>query len=415
MLEVASLSGDDSTPSIDASLSQVTNWLRRVGDFESIQQNVFFSKGWEQFYRNVLTATQGALDVDTWLLYASAEIHLRHFVWFWLTSNARKLYRENLWLALAAAWTRLPKKDRDEAWSAAILVQGYGPQASVDIDGSARTLLDFALGAYEVFAARTAEVSEAAPWLAKLADMRSRYPGSIGALRATIARRVWEQREANSALLLLDAGAAWWEGMEAKIALDILERRLGREVEKLNPSLLADEFDPGDFVALRHSRDFDKEELWHHANDVRGLARVAGCTRREIGAVTLGSFVVDTERAVASLLAAYRRLLARSAGSPEPTTAWSVAFGLIAALVDRSSNDSQLSGQRVAQWLTEKCERFPTEPYYLQAAADNYLRYWGTFHLTAQTVAYDVLNFLGLDFVLSSKCAETGGEHDRVA
>lgn len=364
-----------SGPSPDAPLTDIADWLDRVGDYESRQQSTWFAVHWRAVSETIKSVCEPArLTHETWLAAARIERHLRHFVWFWLAPQERAAFRSDLWRRIAEGWNALAP---DEA---ALLWQDERISGALDWDteatpgASARALLDFALGAYEIHGRDAVGHEPAMDWIARLDGVRRCAPDSVAGRRIAAGSRVWTIDA--SADLVGAARDACWEAMEAKLMLDIAENKL------LSQAASSPYETPRDWPGRV------RDVLWLQSDHVRELSRVAGCNRRESGAVVLASFLAPAERAEGDLIASYRRLRDLSGGQMEPTSAWSVVIGLIAVYADqtRSVPDHELISPLCA-WLVDKCGVIPISEALSSVVERNYARYWQQFHRRAANLA----------------------------
>lgn len=371
--EVVELAGM-SPPDSSAPLPEIATWLDRVGDFESHQQSRWFADHWKPISEAIHDAcAPSALTAENWLACARIERHLRHFIWFWLDPAERKNYRRALWAKIAGAWDLLSPIERSDLWQDAAIAEvlDWGSRSITDALRY-RALLDFAVGAYEVMgpAATSPCVRQ---WRDYLEQARQCDGRSVAGRRIEVASRVWSS-PASSALVHATQDACW-EGMEAKVALDIVQNTIMHECRAAtSPRDL-----PG---GLRH-------RLWIQSDHVRSLSRVAGCNRREAGAIVLASFLAPNDQAEGDLIAAYRRVSDLSGGRPEPTAAWSIIIGLIALFVDQagpSAMDHELIDP-LYDWLTDKCGQIPIDTALLKVVSLNCATHWSGFHTRAANLA----------------------------
>jgi hypothetical protein len=163
--------------------------------------------------------------------------------------------------------------------------------------------------------------------------------------------------------------------MEAKIALDLVQGKLLRATRSRSPT-------------PRNWRGSLRDHLWRECDHVRQLSRVAGCNRREAGAIVLASFLAPADQAESDLIAAYRRVRDLSGGNPEPTAAWSVIIGLIAVFVDRSQEKSvEKLIDPVGEWLIDRCGEIPIDAALVDVVTNNFATHWRGFHGQAGDLA----------------------------
>jgi hypothetical protein len=237
-----------------------------------------------------------------------------------------------------------------------------------------RVLLEFALGAFEIYGKDAQTHRVAAPWIRRLNGVRKcARNDSIAAHRIILASRVWASAARGG--YLEAARDACWESMEAKIALDLVQGKLLRATRSRSPT-------------PRNWRGSLRDHLWRECDHVRQLSRVAGCNRREAGAIVLASFLAPADQAESDLIAAYRRVRDLSGGNPEPTAAWSVIIGLIAVFVDRSQEKSvEKLIDPVGEWLIDRCGEIPIDAALVDVVTNNFATHWRGFHGQAGDLA----------------------------
>jgi hypothetical protein len=355
-----------------SSLPEIAKWLDRVGDFESHQQSRWFAAHWKSTSEAIHDAcSPGVIDAETWLACAQIERSLRHFIWFWFDPSERRQYRRELWTRIAAAWNLLTTAERDTLWQDAAVSEVLDwRQQPVGEALRYRTLIDFAIGAYEVMGGRSTPDPQVQQWIERLEGARRCDERSVAGRRIAVASRVWSSPASPD--LVRAAQDACWEGIEAKVALDIVQSAL---MEAIAHS------------AIRTPRDLPgslRNRLWIHSDHVRSLSRVAGNSRREAGAIVLASFLAPTDQAEGDLIAAYRRLGDLSGGQHEPTAAWSIVIGLVALFADRTGAvmDNELIDP-LCEWLMGKCGEIPLDLTLLEVVNRNYASHWGQFHARA--------------------------------
>jgi SIR2-like domain len=362
-------------PSPDAPLSDIADWLDRAGDYESRQQSTWFAAHWRAASEAVKRACDPAtLTSETWLAAARVERHLRHFLWFWLAPREKATIRRQLWQGLADAWSILPSSEAALLWQDERIALALDWNTEATCGSPDRALLDFALGVYEVHGRDLSIHPSAAEWIDRLDCVCRHAPHSITRRRIATASKVWTR---DASLDLVNAARdACWEGMEAKLALDIAENRL----RSLAASLRYET--PRDWPGR------DRDALWLQSDHVRELSRVAGSNRREAGAVVLASFLAPIDRAEGDLIASYRRLRDLSGGQIEPTSAWAVIIGLIAVFADqaRTVSDHELVSP-LCTWLADKCGQIPISTALASVVEQNYTRHWQQFHRRAANLA----------------------------
>ncbi|NEA31754.1 SIR2 family protein [Streptomyces sp. SID13031] len=383
---IAEVASGKLTPAPGASLEIVASWLRRVGDYESRQQSIWFAEeptgvpNWKITSDAILRACRAeVIDPDTWLNCARVEGHLRHFVWFWLHPAERSAARMRVWSAIARSWRSLPSEAQKAFWDEERLI-GSLEWDNRESETPDRAVLEFAYGAHEVMGAASPEPA-VREWAQRLAQLGRHAPQSIAARRSQLAGIVWSQPPTQR--LLEGMQEAYWEGMEAKVAHDLAENRIKLEIVN-RPD-----------TTLRDWPDSVRSALHEQCDHVRELARVAGSTRREAGAIVLGSFFISPDRAQSDLIAAYRRLTDLGGGRSEPTASWSVIVGLIAAVSDQARDvPSERLLPSLCEWLLDKCGKVPLDGSILTTVEQNYSVFWRTFHPRAADLAVEVARLL---------------------
>lgn len=389
---IADLAVGCRTPTADSSLEEIASWLENVGDYESRQQSSWFAQttdgtpNWQATVSSIRRACHGrTMDPEQWLACARIESHLRHFLWFWLPISERSETRRSLWTDIARHWSSFAPSTRNELWNSDQL-QAALSWRSQSIAPTSRALLQFAIGAHEVMSrAPFGPVVE--DWRNRLADLGRTGGSSITAKRARLARQVWAPPA--SPKLLAQVQRAYWEGIEAKVALDLVEIRIKEETAARSTD------DQGRSPTMRDWPDSLRAELFGQCDHVRELARVVGSTRREVGAIVLASFFIPADQAEGYLIAAYRRMTEMSAGRPEPTATWAVIIGLIAAYSDQAPGvDDERLVPVLCEWLQDKCGRIPLDEPIAQAVEQVYAVFWRKFHRRAAGLAIGVARSL---------------------
>jgi hypothetical protein len=380
--EIVNLAGAR-PPAGNAPLPVIASWLDRFGDFESHQQSRWFAKQWSPVSESIRDAcAPGTVNAENWLASAQIERHLRHFLWFWLHPSQRQEYRRELWSRISDAWELLTPAEREELWDDAAVSEVLEWNNRTLADASRyRAVLDFAIGAHEVMGSDESNPS-VQRWLDSLRRAGRYDVRSVTGRRIAVASRVWSSPASSD--LVRTAQDACWEAIEAKVALDMVEDRIAHEYAS---------------SAARSPRDFPgglRHRLWKQSEYVRSLSRVAGCNRREAGAIVLASLLAPYDQAEGDLIAAYRRVADLSGGRPEPTAAWSILIGLIALFVDQAGGkvmDNDLI-EPLSEWLTDKCGPITVDAALAEVVNRNYATYWSGFHNRAANLAPKVAEHL---------------------
>ena len=366
------------------SLVEMAAWLDRFGDYESHQQSRWFAEHWRKVSESIReVCSAGGITAETWMACIQIERHLRHFIWFWLDPSERKDYRRMLWLSVAGAWDILSPAEQDSLWQDEAIseVLDWGRYSVVDALQN-RALIDFAIGVYEVMGGDTSLGPQVSQWKERLESARRHNRRSVTGRRLALASRVWSSPPSTE--LIRAAQDACWEGIEAKVALDIVQIELGRRYQA---------------SSLQSPRDLpagQRHNLFVQIDHARSLGRVAGCSRREAGAIVLASFLAPADQAEGDLIAAYRRLGDLGGGHYEPTAAWSLIIGLIALFADQAgpmTMDDDLIDPLCA-WLRDKCGYIPIDDDLLKVVRGNYANHWNGFHRRASNLAPKVASRL---------------------
>lgn len=379
LTSIARLAGPDRVPAANASLEEIAGWLDQVGDFESQQQSAWFADHWQKVSNLVKDACEtSALTMDRWFAAARAERHLRHFIWFWLGPKERAAHRNGLWETIAQAWDQLPLSETKAIWQDERIAAALEWDALPSNEMHDRVLLEFALGAFEIYGSDVQDKRVAAPWLGKLKGVqRCARRNSIAAYRINLASQVWATKP--DVHLLGVARNACWESMEAKIALDIAQREFQHTAESSSSP---------ESPSPRDWRGAVRDRMWRECDHVRELSRVAGSNRREAGAVVLASFLAPVDQAESDLIAAYRRVRDLSGGKPEPTAAWSVIIGLIAVFADQAENkEPHALIDPLSEWLKDRCGEIRMDTKLSGVVKENFAKHWREFHGPAGDLA----------------------------
>ncbi|WP_432876403.1 SIR2 family protein [Kribbella sp. CA-245084] len=387
---IADMAAGLRTPAADSPLEEIASWLDDVGDYESRQQSSWFAQGdtpnWQAMVDAIRRACDGdSMDPGVWLACARIESHLRHFLWFWLPISDRSATRKTLWTGIARSWASLGLGAQSELWNSDQL-QAALSWRSQSPASTSRALLQFAIGAHEVMG-RGPQAPVVEEWRNRLSVLAHTGGSSITAKRSGLARQVWT--DPASPRLLAEVQNAYWEGIEAKVALDLVEMRIKDEAGARTA------VDHGRSPTMRDWPDSLRADLFGQCDHVRELARVVGSTRREVGAIVLASFFIPADQAEGYLIAAYRRMTEMSAGRPEPTATWAVIIGLIAAYSDQASGveDARLVPV-LCEWLQDKCGRIPLDEPIADAVEQVYAVFWKRFHPRAAELAVGVAKSL---------------------
>lgn len=356
-------------------LLNIADLLDLCGDYESVFQRKWFASNWLPLKELLVRSEQDRKDEDHWLALARIERHLRHFLWVYVRPDTRGKAREDCWKAVASAGMELHKTGKLTCWNNGELSRACGRSNSP----VGRGLFEFALGAYEVFNDEASSDPTVLYWR-NLLDVT--VPEKVKA-RVEIAKLLWKSGsdpadEGTINTLRSSAIECGWESIEAKLSLDLCELKF-RSAQRNNNS-----------KPLRELPNEHRLELLNFALDARESARVAGCARRELGAVALASLVEDHERAEADLVGIYHGMVKAVAGGAGPIGTWAIYAGLIATLLDRSTKNP-IDAASASKWIQERCGTLRS-PEHLDTPA--VLRdYWSAFHpeageLVAQTAQF---------------------------
>jgi hypothetical protein len=119
---------------------------------------------------------------------------------------------------------------------------------------------------------------------------------------------------------------------------------------------------------------------------------MAGCVRRELGAVVLGSLVEEPREAEADLLASFHAYSRHAEAGLGPFGDWAIYLALLAALKD--GRGKKLSPRRVLGWLEERCGSISRETLLNVHVHDVVTDYWHQFHPRAAGLAAKIVPLL---------------------
>jgi hypothetical protein len=331
----------------ESSLLRIGALLDSCGDYESGVHKRFFAAHYAVIRDTMLAASPTSL--DSWLSCAAIERHLRHFVWVYSDQGRRASVRAAIWLKVADACPCPP-----DAWP---LSHALGVGAS----RAERVVFEFALGAYEVFG------DSAPPRAALWRDYLLRCGDAQVRARAELARQLWRPRVGihllrHLRLLALECG---WESIEAKLALDLGERLLQREMVGRGKPVTPRDIGRRSGSAVASALD-----------DASVLSNSAGAERRKVGSVVLRSMVRDAARSEHELVTLWHGVDGIGEHG-SPVSQWAICAGLSASLLDRGRQE--LAAADVTRWLEERVGRLPVVP----AGTDLQVsipQYWKRFH-----------------------------------
>jgi hypothetical protein len=371
-------------------LVKMAEQLDQLGDFESGVQSDWMSSKWVQARNAIANFSEKDLTPQTWLALAKIERHLRHFLWFYLSPEERGKVRKELWLKVSELWLHLPRADKEMLWNFdRINKYSISLQHGVDyISPNDRGLLEFGLGAFEVsFARSDNELPESVTvWRNQFLSLEVN-PDSLWGKRTTIAKTLWSstsKTKSDLEELRKIAGLSRWEGIEAKIVLDIFQSEFSRSAEEF-PRF------------PREWGDSTKRNLLPLYNDAYAVSRTAGCLRREVGAVVQGSFVIPLQEAERNLIAIHERFLENSGRQQELSMVWWIYLGLLAVFCEQ--RQPRYEAAEAQEWLCQRCGqiRLPSENV-LKAIKRNSIPHWRNNHKTAAELTESLLRNLMPDY-----------------
>jgi len=365
-------------------LLKLADQLDQLGDYESGVQSDWMASNWANACSAINGFSEKDISSQAWLSLARIERHLRHFLWFYLSPDDRKRVRKELWLKIADLWSYLPESERNLLWNferinyyTISLKNSSGYMSSID-----RGLLEFGLGAFEVsFADSDDSLPESVIWWRNQFLSLEAYPDSLWGKRTSIAKYLWkipiptleDLKEMRNI-----AGLSRWEGIEAKIVLDIFQSEFSRYVDEFQ-SLLPREWG-----------DTTKRNLLALYADAHYVSRTAGCLRREVGAVVQGSFMLPLQEAERNLIAVHERFLESSGRQQELSMVWWIYIGLLAVFCEQ--RQPSFNPEDAIGWLLYRCGeiRWPS-PNILKAIKHNSMPHWGSYHPRAVELTDEIL------------------------
>lgn len=359
-------------------LGEIADVLDVCGDYEALFQRTWFPPNWEPLAGLLSRCNHPKRSFHQWTVFARLERHLRHFLWVYVTpqKRMREVMRMKVWQIIAGTGIRLFKThlsrikfDDDSA---------LGPGK----DFLKRGIFEFALGAYEFFSKNEDAQnggSNAAYWREFLARIKSTKLKQ----RVEMAKNIWRVHAQVDSLIHLRRQAikSEWESIESKIVLDICEFGFKREMgcEGRIPRSLSEQ---------------QKRKLLGQALDAREVARMAGCGRRELGAVALSSLVADTERAETDLVGILQGFARRTESGAGPVGDWDIYVGLLATLIDRRSTKKirhEIKAEAAKEWLEDRCGKINCFSFGGTSDVKDVIHaYWKDFHPEAATLAEGV-------------------------
>lgn len=371
-------------------LLKMADQLDRLGDYESGVQSDWMASNWANAITAIKSFPEKDISSETWLALARVERHLRHFVWFYLSPDDRGRVRSELWLKVANQWLNLPESERFLLWNVdRINQQSISLKSGSDyVSSNDRGLLEFGLGAFEInFGKSDEDLPESVKlWRSQFLFLET-DPDSLWGKRTGIAKYLWAN--APKAKDELDdmrkiAGLSRWEGIEAKIVLDIFQSEFSRSVNEFQ----------------RYPREWGdsiKRNLLSLYSDAHSVSRAAGCLRREVGAVVQGSFMLPLQQAERNLIAVYERFLENSGRRHELSMVWWIYIGLLAVFCEQ--RQFSFTAKEAIEWLSYRCGqiRLPSVNI-LKAIKRNSIPYWETYHKPAADLTEEILKAMIPDF-----------------
>jgi hypothetical protein len=377
-------------PPTDEDLLHIADILDQWGDYEAAAQGDWMAINWQVLTDAVGWRSNDNLTPELWMALARIERHLRHFLWFYMppTDKGRAFARSRLWDHVASLWSCLPPEDQTRIWDPQHMVLQGAKGASRAHSITNPGLFEFALGAYEVqYELDGIPISgEAEHWRSKLEGLCAYLPTSLLSRRVALAQRVWAQRTPDGVGLdYLDlrrsAAHAAWEALEAKIALDQLQAEFLSRVRT-------------DSRKPREWGESARRLLLALGDDACGAARVAGCFRREVGAVVLSSFIAPLQQAERNLIAIHRRFVESSSRLQELSMLWWIYIGFLGVFCDKH-RPVAADSREAFRWLTQRCGA-PDVPgkELLTAIRGNSIPHWRKFHEPAADLVTEILDML---------------------
>lgn len=379
-------------------LINIAERLDSWGDYEAGAQSAWMVENWRVIKGALEDDWKDNLNHELWLSLAKIERHLRHYLWFYLPHGERAKTRKAIWENIASLWLSLPKADQDSIWDYDKLTTGKSvPNANERLEYEIRGLFEFALGVYEVQYEDEAGqllTQAAQSWRAKLESLRSNAPDTYCGQRIAVAQRVWLQSvyESDEALQEVrnSASRCAWESIEAKVALDQLQKQFKELVEKHKMEYKNEAIK----MIPRAWSDEARRKIVLLSDDARAIARSAGCFRREVGAVVLESFVVPLQSAERNLIAIFKRFTENGGREKELLTIWYIYIGLLAVFCEKRGGKS-FTGEEGLRWLTQLCgppNKLRRDEF--NAITLNSIPHWGAYHSKAAELALDIANLI---------------------
>jgi hypothetical protein len=386
---------------MEREMVKLANRLDGWGDYEAGPQSDWMSEN----FSTVKSALEHEWDNVTpklWLALARIERHFRHYIWFSVAQENKAQTRAAIWEKIANLWSHLPVTERRKIWNPDKFASIKPFQNSNGwLDYTSRGVFEFAIGTYEVqYESKGIPASLAfQAWTENLELILASAHESFYGQRIAIAQEVWLESayrsEASLQTLRKFAARCAWESIESKIALDQAQTKFNEIRERI----LAKQGATGETstnidITPRNWNNAIRQELLDLSDDAKAIARMAGCFRREVGAVVLGSFVAPLQVAERNLIAIYKRCVENSGRSRELLMIWWIYFGLLAVLCEQRRGKI-CSGEEGLQWLKQLCDQpKPLDENAREAITSNSIPHWGKYHSGAATLARKVAELI---------------------
>jgi hypothetical protein len=361
-------------------VQEISDVLDECGDYESLFHREWFAKdgNWRKLHALITSGSMRPSSLQEWIILARIERHLRHFIWVYAHPDKRDASRVDAWEKIAQYWGAFDNPERRSWRSGFEEAAGDDEVSSVSMRG----LFEFALGAFEVYGQSRMPCSEAChDWQQWLISLATQNKSCKVAKRIEIGRGIWtiqKPRLSTLAKLRRSAITSAWEGIEAKIALDICEHHFEKRIPRRPLK--------GWGIKLRSHP--ERDVLTRFATDAWETARMAGCGRRELGAIALASLVVPPEQAEANLVGVLHAVSKRVEAGAGPVGDWGIYTGLLATLLDRSQRTTE--PRAALAWLEERCGKIRAETLRGTDVPTALARYWQAYRPDAAELAEQV-------------------------
>ena len=377
-----------------ADIIELADRLDQLGDYESGMQSDWMASNWsdvkEMIEERIVNITSDELSLEFWLAFARIERHLRHFLWFYLDPDpkVRSETRRSIWEKIANRYSEINDDDREFFLLSNIKrldqLKYFKPENRVKFD--IRGFFEYAIGAYEVFYGLDNHQmsSISLDWRNMLESFQKKAPRSIIGRRIQLARIIWQKLPPQKDLEKLrnDASICGWESLEAKIVLDQLQAEFLQRRPKSNK-------------LPREWGNKQRQKIITLSEDAYSVARNAGCLRREVGSVILGSFVDSLPKAERNLIAIYERFVENGGRSKDIAMIWWIFIGLLAVYYDKRMKKriNNIFIKEAIDWIELRCSKIVLpESRVIDALKQNSFKHWKGFHRQATLLAEGILN-----------------------